>query len=237
MRRHEAAAVILGLASLASVACGTEGPRLPSSPSGSVTSPTTSQPQPPPGVHTLRGEIADLQSGPVRNASINVWIQTASFGFSYWWANGPLRSDDDGRYVASVPNGQITMLAFKDGYVQPCAVIVDIESDAVLDVEMISVASLEGPNPPRPRTAVGPLLTGSVFEITSEGKTPVVGASLGAEAYFDGGAASTRSERDGHFLLCNLPQRTYLYVSKAGYETWSGTVDGSAPVDIELKRR
>jgi len=58
----------------------------------------------------------------IANADINKWVQTPGFGFSYWWANGPLRSDGLGLFEAQVPKSHVSLLAVNDDFVQPCAV-------------------------------------------------------------------------------------------------------------------
>jgi len=187
----------------------------------------------------VTGNIFDTQGGPVANVSVNIWIQQERSGYSYWWANGPLRSDAAGHFVApNVPNSQITVFAFQDGYVQPCAVRAEIWSDLALDVELISSAVAESVNPPRPRIVLGPVVTGLGFETTATGRQPLAGAALWIESGFDVATATARTDARGGFLLCNLPGDTFAYVTKPGYEPWQGRIDtsGTEALNIELKR-
>src|SRR4030095_14381843 len=124
--------IAIGMASLICIGCGSGAPTSPS-PVSSAAPPGISPspfPVPPSRPYTVTGNIFDTQGGPVANVSVNIWIQQERSGYSYWWANGPLRSDAAGHFVApNVPNSQITVFAFQDGYVQPCAVRAEIGSD------------------------------------------------------------------------------------------------------------
>ena len=227
---------------IALAACGSGASPSPSAPSSSVPTPPPSPfPSPTSGPNILEGEVFDAQTGPIGNADINLWVQQERFGYSYWWANGRLTSNAAGHFVAAnIPDSQITILAVRDGYVQPCAVTVDLRGNRALDVEMISTASLEASNPPRPRMILGRSLAGVIFETTPAGRQPIAGAGLWVENASEVGLASTRSDLRGGFFLCNLPMGAYLYVTKPGFnDTSQGPVvqSESMPLEIELKRR
>jgi len=184
--------------------------------------------------------VFDVRTGPIGSAAINLWIQQERFGYSYWWANGPLRSDSGGHFLApNVPDSQATIFAVKDGYVQPCVVHADLRGDLAVSVEMISTMSFETSTPSRPQTLSGPATTGTVFESTDAGRRPVAGADLWLENGVGVGLATSRTDPRGEFYLCNLPNDAYAWVSKSGFETWEGPLHGSdaESLAIELKRR
>lgn len=167
------------------------------------------------------------------------WVQTGSFGYSYWWANGRLETDGSGHYAApNIPAARITLWAAKTGYVQPCAVEADVDRDLHLNIEVMSEASLDV-SAQAPRTATGSLLSGAAFETTDEGRQPIRAALVWAE--FGGGitAATTKTDAKGRFIMCNLPRDTWLTIQKGGYVDAELRVPDqpATPLDVELKRR
>ena len=82
------------------------------------------------GPHTLTGEVFAFETGVIRRASVNLWVQQSQQGYSYWWVHGPLRSDDLGLFEApDLPDSHVSVDARKDGYMQPCAVASDVRGD------------------------------------------------------------------------------------------------------------
>jgi hypothetical protein len=197
-------------------------------------------PGPTSGPHTVVGQVFDPYSSGIA-ADVNLWIQQGRMGYSYWWANGRLSSDALGRFTApNVPTSQITVLAWRPGFVQPCAVIADVRDTGALQVEMLPESALEVANPPRPQSARGLSLTGVIFETVNGNRQPVSGALLWAEHLFEVGMATTRSDPTGGFFLCNLPRQMWMYVDKRpDYALeYLGPIDPaqSPPLEIELHR-
>lgn len=198
-----------------------------------------SGPTPPSGAYTVRGEVFEAVTGPIADTPVNLWVQTRSFGYSYWWANGRLETDGSGHYAApNIPAARITLWAAKTGYVQPCAVEADVDRDLHLNIEVMSEASLDV-SAQAPRTATGSLLSGAAFETTDEGRQPIRAALVWAE--FGGGitAATTKTDAKGRFIMCNLPRDTWLTIQKGGYVDAELRVPDqpATPLDVELKRR
>jgi hypothetical protein len=176
----------------------------------------------------------------VANSPINLWIQTSGFGYSYWWAYEPLHSDDLGLFVARVPASGITLHAFKEGYVQPCAVTAQVTQDVDVRIELLPVTALNTANAPRPQLSIEPSITGRIFETTLSGRRRAVAdAVVSAQDAMEVGRADTRSDLGGGYYLCNVPPGTYLDVRKDGFRpVLVGPLGGSeaAVLDIELKR-
>lgn len=103
-------------------ACGGGGTGAADAGSHGPDSPPSSGPTPLPQEFDIRGEVFSFDAGMIANSPINLWVQTPGFGYSYWWAYEPLHSDGLGLFEARVPASEITLHAFKEGYVQPCAV-------------------------------------------------------------------------------------------------------------------
>lgn len=203
--------------------------------------PPSSGPTPPPQEFAIHGEVYSIDEGMIANSPINLWIQTPGLGYSYWWAYEPLRSDGVGLFEARVPASEITLHAFKEGFVQPCAVRTQVTEDAELRIEMLPVAALNSANAPRPQSSVEPSISGHVYETTLSGSRKVIAdAVVFAQDALEVGRADTRSDLGGGYYLCNLPQGTYLDVRKEGYKpVLVGPVGGaeSAVLEIELERK
>ena len=100
--------------------------------------------------YTVVGRVFDAIAGGIPNAPINLWIQLPTWGYSYWWANGPLFTNGVGEFTAPrLPSAQIMVHAGHRGLVQPCAVIVNVLGAPALQVEVMSASAFDSLNPPR----------------------------------------------------------------------------------------
>lgn len=219
-------------------ACSSGGSEGPSGDTGGP-APQPPEPTPPPPEFVVRGELFSFETGMIVNSDINVWVQTSDFGFSYWWANGPLQSDGLGLFEAQVPESDIFVLAVNEDYVQPCAVRSTVTQDIEVRIEMLRKSSLDVINAPRPQLSFEPSVTGTIYESASNGRRIVAGANLSAQDALETGLANTRSDLSGGFYLCNLPEDTYIDVRKVGFNpVLIGPVGGTEPLvlEIELER-
>lgn len=200
--------------------------------------------QPPADRYTLSGEVFAIDSGALADVPINIWIGLPGWGYSYWWAHGPLHSNALGLFEAPyLPNSaHISIDARKAGYFQPCAVTMRITEDSTVRIELVSASTLDAFDPPRPQLATEPTLSGNIFETTATGRQPVPGAMLWVASELDEVFATTLSDRGGNYFVCNLddlPDTAYLAVTKPGFTTrWVGPVNSgqSAMLDVELQR-
>jgi hypothetical protein len=220
-------------------ACGGGGTGAADAGSHGPDSPPSSGPTPLPQEFDIRGEVFSFDAGMIADSPINLWVQTPGVGYSYWWAYEPLHSDGLGLFEARVPASEITLHAFKEGYVQPCAVRAQVTRDVEVRIEMLPVAALNSANAPRPQSSIEPSITGQIFEIALNGRPKAIAdAVVFAMDAMEVGRADTRSDLGGGYYLCNLPQGTYLDVRKDGFKpVLVGPVGGpdAAVVDIELK--
>jgi hypothetical protein len=190
---------------------------------------------PPPAEFVVRGDIYSIDTGMIADADINLWVQTPGQGFSYWWANGPLRSDGVGRFEAQVPESEVSLLAVTDDFVQPCAVRSKVTQDVEVRIEMLPKSALNVINAPRPQSSFEPSVTGTIFE-TSRGRRAIAGANLSAQDAQETGIATTRSDLSGGFYLCNLPEDTYIDIRKVGFNpVLVGPIGGAEPVVLEIE--
>jgi hypothetical protein len=193
------------------------------------------------GTYAVEARVFDPYSGPIVGAPVNLWVQTGTSGYSYWWAHHPLYTDDAGRFSAPhLPDSQVTIHAFKPSFVQPCAVILDVHENVSVDIEMMSESTLTSLDPPRPQAARDPTLTGTIFEMTDSGRQPIAGAGLWAAHELEIDYADTKSDLQGRYFFCNVPPRTSeLWAYKSGFTTvtiWGIDTSQSTVLDIELKR-
>jgi hypothetical protein len=98
---------------------------------------------------------------------------------------------------------------------------VTIQGDTHLDVELVPLVRFT--------------LSGTVFEVTAAGPTPVAGVHVENSNIHD----STQTDEKGLFSVTVFRGDTYLYVAKTGYLDASRTVSigGDTRVDIQLVRK
>ena len=228
-------------------ACGEEPRSLPTAPTVPNVPSTPVAP-----TFTLSGVITERFSGrPVHGAK--VWVWPFTFAQVPGWPPGGMRmtpSDDAGRYTISglpplgpvwVSTAQTWGDAFSAPYMHQCVTTVTVEGDATLDVTVSSTTDLvalnasTGPTSPDSR-----IVSGTVFEITSNGRQPARNVWIGWESAMDGLVAETRTDAAGHYRVCGLPrERIILSATAACCNVFSASVDpgSDAIVDIEIARK
>ena len=148
--------------------------------------------------------------------------------------------DRIGRFtLLGLTESKVLLRTGAPGYVQPCVHTVDVHSDAIHDIEVVSVDTLNSLDPPRPLTVLDPTMTGTVFEVTPTGNQPLAGVSLELEeGYF--ARAATVTDLNGHYFFCGVPSKDVTFaVYKSGFAAkYIEPVDTSqATLDIELVRQ
>jgi hypothetical protein len=117
--------------------------------------------------------------------------------------------------------------AWKDGYVQQCAVppfYLGEATDVTADITLVAHANVTAsPQPPAPgfRSVVG-----TVVEMAPAGIRPVADIRVGAEVAEDTPAAATYTDGDGRFALCGLPANDSVDL----FAILNGSVVGTATV-------
>ena len=109
--------------------------------------------------------------------------------------------------------------AFNAPYVHQCVTTVTVEGDATLDLTISSTTDLvalnmsSGPTPPNSR-----VVSGTVFEITPNGRQPVGNVWVGWEASGSGDLmAETRTDAAGHYRVCGLPRERITLSAAPAY--------------------
>jgi hypothetical protein len=199
-----------------------------------------STPQPPTqsaaNPHAVSGYVFDAYAGGVANATLGLFVET-----SKWGLDRGVRTDENGQFLTYLPDSRISVFLGEAGRpqperVQPCAVQAEVIGSLDLQIEVVSSSTLMSFNPPRPQIVRGRTLTGTIFETLNGVRLPVTGAELWAEEYDDIALATTLSDFDGGYFLCNLPPSIGLYVSRTGYlpKRIFISPDATPTVDIEL---
>jgi hypothetical protein len=184
--------------------------------------------------HAVSGQVFDAYSGVVANANVNFFVE-----FSGGGGGTTAISDQNGQFLGYLPDSRINVHVYKTGFVQPCAVSAEVRSSVALQIEVTAVATLNSVSPPRPQSARGPSLTGTVFEMSNGIRMPVADAEVWIQQYDDIPVATTRSDLSGGYFACSLPNRVGMYVSKPGFRLAFVAVDPSLTpsLDVELQRQ
>jgi hypothetical protein len=85
-----------------------------------------------------------------------------------------------------------------------------------------------------------PVITGLVYESTPSGRKPVPGATIYVDEFDDLLSATTTTDEDGRYAVCNIPDfynGVTVYAGKIDYQwSWQFTqLKDLNQVDIELK--
>ena len=221
------------LAVAASACGGSPAPSAPAAPTGPVPVPTPLGP-----TRLVSGVVSEsIPQGlrPVASESISAWYQFERFGYH----GGHAATDAQGRYRLLAPPDAFTVLfAGEQGYVQPCAAAASLVADTVLDIQLLTEASAAAGRPDTLKLT-SPIVSGTVFETTPQGRRPLAGAKVWAEWQPDLPTATTITDAQGRYLLCAIPKgyvgitATRLGVVLAGAAIQVSTAD--VVLDLEVK--
>jgi len=240
MRLTSCASTVLIFVALSSaVACG--GRPTVASPPVVPLAPSATPSNPPLARTSLTGTVVEwTPQGERPLVGAYVWGQI--FGGSGTLRENLLlpqyRSDESGRYaLPGLPVGfSLQVMAYKAGYHQQCAQEVVITDAPGLDIQVIADANLSSSKDSVPPSRPGfRVVTGVVYGLTSEGRQPLANR----EVYYDDGRtidspAGTRTDNQGRFLICGLPQSGTAFISEAF--TRPVTVPPGGDADIQIQR-
>jgi hypothetical protein len=247
MRLWLAATRCVGVSVLLAIsACGNEPPPPPTAPTAPTIPSTPAGP-----TFALTGVITERFTGlPVQGAT--VWVWPFTFGQLRGWPPAGMRatpSDSAGRYTVSglpslgpvwVSTAQTWGNGFNAPYAHQCVTTVTIEGDATLDVTISSTTDLVALNASTGSASPDSrIVSGTVYEITENGRQPAGNVWVGWEAsVMDGAVAETRTDFAGRYRLCGLPpERITLFAAPERGKVAYATVEaGSDEMDIELGR-
>ena len=215
----------------------------------SDTRPVTSQipvapsapPAQPPNTYVVSGNVLTTVDGvanPLAGRTVWFWVQQQISPTSGRGWSQSATADANGRYVAYVPDSRIFVSAWNRGRgeVQPCLASTEVRGDTNIDVHVVPADGPSGSNLP---SAARPVVTGTVYELTPQGRRPVPRANLWLDASIDAYVGYTESDDAGRFVFCrvNAPVRMDIY--RDGYQSaWRALAGiGDTTLDIELTRQ
>jgi len=230
--------LVLAVATVSVMACG-------ASPVPTAPGPTTPVSDPPTGSANVQVSGFVWDHGPtgvtlVTSGNVDAFVDMATSGY----ALGPQPIGPDGRYVVLVPPG--ARIHVKGNGRQPCAASVEVPGDGhgvQNDLHLVSDPRQLGASLPAELAAMAPTLSGVVYEQTAAGRVPLASAAVELDGLFGLGLilASTRTDAEGRYLLCNVPQIRGLTIvaGLTGYELFysSSELRGVATLDIDIRRR
>ena len=248
--QHLFASSTVGLFILVLLAsCGQSG-------GGGQSDPTPPEPEP----TAINGEVYSYETGMIDGATL--LVSALDKDGSHWsylpepYRNLLPKSDANGQFAAAAGMAlpaEITVLAERAGYVQPCRASARADGKSIVRVEMLPLSAFDVTTSPRPQSSIEPSLTGVIIEMTEQGPMPVAGATIRVEESLPAGAelayfqnhneqpaairvATTRTDLSGGFHVCNLGPPVYLRVSKVGYaERLIGPIDASTAEALEIE--
>jgi hypothetical protein len=189
----------------------------PSAPSSTPTTPsapsTPSGPGPTSGIYQVTGRVVErTREGvrPVGDAGVNLWVDGGNYGYSYWWANGQVHSSGDGTFqMPNLPAASGWAQAWKDGYVQQCAVpLQSLTTNPSVEVALVARGNLSI-DPASVSTSVpGRIVTGRILQSDSPDPRPATDAFINYEPFMEVPTAATYSDSDGRYLLCGVADGT-----------------------------
>jgi hypothetical protein len=191
-----------------------------------------------------------------RTISGTMWIHDATVtaatgGLVFGWVErpgsgrttGPVLVSALGRYQFKVPKDTLRVSVFGGPGHQPCAAAQVITADATLDVHRVVDRSYLNGNLPAVLRAQTPTLSGVVYENTAQGRRPIPDAWVTLDGLGGMGVlvADTRSDAQGRYLLCNVPQTPSMaiVVGADGFaikEVYHPELADKTTLDIEMRR-
>jgi hypothetical protein len=138
-------------------------------------------------------------------------------------------TDDNGHYTARVkPASRVFVYARDFSGLQPCLASAVVDKDTTIDVHVVPAGS-----PLTPPAAASPLITGFVYETTSQGRKPLQGLGVGLEVGERFSVANTQTDEAGHFFLCRVNAFVAMFVSS--FEEWFRPIPGTADAHFEIE--
>ena len=207
--------------------------------SSTVTAPSPTPPIAPPVLNSLIGTVVErTPQGERPLGGAYVWGQVLSGQLP--GSNlllGQVHADEFGRYELRglAPGARLQVMAFKEGYFQQCAAEITLGERPHLDLPLVAEANLSSSRdsvPPSP--AELRIVAGVVYELTIQGRRGVANRLVFYEFGIDP-AAVTRTDDQGRFLFCGLPQSRTVSITEAFGGNTTVPPGGDADIEIEVK--
>lgn len=183
---------------------------------------------PTPQSYVVSGILSETVAGvsyPLAGRKVILWTRTSTVSVS---------TDESGRYTAQVPKSQVFVSAWHPpDQQQPCVASAAVDQNTTIDVEVVPVGSSS-----MPASAVSPMISGFVYEMTPQGRNPLRGVHVSVDAALDAWVAYTRTDSAGRFLLCSVNAPVQIVVSAGnGYQDWWQSILGTGDMSFEIELR
>jgi hypothetical protein len=203
--------------------------------------PNTSKPQDPtPQFWTISGTVwlyGETGVVPASEGPVFAWVEHAQGGYG-----AGAQISETGRYELQVAKDTTWVSVSAGAGVQPCAIGFSPKGDSTVDINLVWDLQQLGANLPPGLPLQPPTLSGVVYEQTSKGRRPIAEALVGLDAVGGDGVviANTRTDANGRYMLCGVPQRerTALYVQSGGFSRLFQFEDfrGKSTLDVDMTR-
>jgi hypothetical protein len=226
------------ITAVAALGCSNDSPQATTQPRGEVP-----EPAPPVPSFTISGIVFEhTPSGPRPAAGVAISVR--------FQGGVTAISDADGRYSASVRGDVVTIAPSEsESYMSPCpsgTTWLSSNPNRPFDLHIVSNAVLSTSGMPDSYPITNIYVSGTVFEMMSDGPRPTAGAlvTLGEDSTLS--YSTTLTDTLGRYELCTAPpgvgtdQLMPLRVAKDGYSPESRYVLGgweTRDVRMELRRR
>jgi hypothetical protein len=121
-----------------------------------------------------------------------------------------VHSGADGTFqMPNLPAASGSAQAWKDGYVQQCAVALQsLTTNPSVEVALAPRSNLSIDPASVPASVPGRIVTGRILHADSPDPRPAAGAFVNYEPFMEVPTAATYSDRDGRYLLCGVADGT-----------------------------
>jgi hypothetical protein len=210
--------------------------------SSSVPTPPTSPSVPVPQSYVVSGTVSETVDGisrPVAGRKVDLYISgsTCVSGQTIPCIAEKVEvvdTDQNGRYTAQVTVFPKTLVFVAGAGLhaagqQPCLASALVDKDTTIDVEVLPVGSSSTPPP-----SASPMITGLVYETTSQGRKPVRGVWAHLQVGFTDSwpVAKTQTDDAGRFFFCRVNRPVQMVVSEVAHIPGTGDMY----FEIELRR-
>jgi hypothetical protein len=194
-------------------------------------------PSPQVSTRTVTGSVSlysHAGNQPLSGVEVGVWLEQPRS-----MRGGPsVRTDSAGHFSVEVPSDALVRLTGSSpGLLQPCLSTAKVD-ETEANIRLVTASDLLYA---RPDLAEERVLSGTIFEVSPEGRSPIPDAFIEIDGAHGDGLVlgKTRSDSNGKFVVCGLEGNPIhaLVVAKSGYQLAAARLptQAASALDIELR--